>query len=901
MKMEMRARFIPRHYRSDIFDKLQNLRQGKQSVEEYRKEMEKAMIRANIHEHEEQSMAQFLYGLNPNVKRVVELQPYHNVIELVHLASKAERQLQEDSRQSRPTSFIARSTTNGSKFVPQFSVGRGITASSSGGSRAIARSTTSGADISTPREKGKQVATSISSSVASTGKSRDIVCFKYKGRGHMIKECPNNRTMLVTEEGEYESASDLEEDVGGDMLEGEEQTYCDFEQGTSLVVTKVLSVQIKETENCQRRNLFQTRARIEDNVSKVIIDGGSCHNLASKEMCEKLGLKLLQHPYPYHLQWLSDCGEMKITHKVKVQFKIGDYIDVVECDVVPMKVCHLLLGRPWQYDLSALHCGRTNQYTIKWKGKDLVFRPMTSQQIMAEHMQKVSSQRSENEREKKKLSDLHTSESERPKPNTRDKKKREGENLVMLATKSELRDVRQSPDCVIFVLTYKDTLVSTNNLTCLPSAFSRVLQDYKDVFPREVPAGLPPLRGIEHQIDLIPGASFPNRPPYCTNPEETKDIQRQVQKLLNKGYVRERLSPCAVPVILVPKKDGSWRMCVDCRAINNIIVRYRHPIPRLEDMLDELSGSVIFSKIDLQSGYHQIRMKEGDEWNTTFKTKFGLYEWLVMPFGLTNAPSTFMRLMNHVLRAYIGRFVVVHFDDILINSRSKEEHLDHIKQVLDVLRKEKLYANMEKCSFCTNKVVFLGYVVSGQGIEVDESKVEEIKNWPTPINVSQVRSFHGLAGFYRRFVKDFSTIAAPLNELTKKGVIFKWDESQENAFLELKKRLTEAPLLVLPDFAKTFEIECDASGIGIGGVLMQERKPVAYFSEKLSGAQLNYSVYDKELYALVRALETWQHYLWPKEFVIHSDHEALKHLKSQANLNRRHAKWLNLLKPFHML
>lgn len=279
------------------------------------------------------------------------------------------------------------------------------------------------------------------------------------------------------------------------------------------------------------------------------------------------------------------------------------------------------------------------------------------------------------------------------------------------------------------------------------------------------------MRGIEHQIDLIPGASLPNRPPYRANPEETKEIQRQVQELLDKGYVRESLSPCAVPVILVPKKDGTWRMCVDCRAINNITVRYRHPIPRLDDMLDELSGSVVFSKIDLRSGYHQIRMKEGDEWKTAFKTKFGLYEWLVMPFGLTNAPSTFMRLMNHVLRAHIGKFVVVYFDDILIYSRSIDEHIDHIKQVLDVLRAEKLYANMEKCSFCTNKVVFLGYVVSGQGIEVDESKVEAIKNWPTPINVSQVRSFHGLAGFYRRFVKDFSTIAAPLNELTKKGLL----------------------------------------------------------------------------------------------------------------------------------
>jgi len=194
--------------------------------------------------------------------------------------------------------------------------------------------------------------------------------------------------------------------------------------------------------------------------------------------------------------------------------------------------------------------------------------------------------------------------------------------------------------------------------------------------------------------------------------------------------------------------------------------------------------------------------------------------------------------------------------------------------------------------------VFLGFVVSGKGIEVDETKVKAIKDWPTPTNVSQIRSFHGLAGFYRRFVKDFSTIAAPLNELTKKGVEFKWGSSQENAFQELKKRLTEAPLLVLPDFTKTFEVECDASGIGIGGVLMQQGKPVAYFSEKLGGAQLNYSVYDKELYALVRVLETWQHYLWPKEFVIHSDHEALKYLKGQAKLNRRHAKWVEFIETF---
>ena len=269
-----------------------------------------------------------------------------------------------------------------------------------------------------------------------------------------------------------------------------------------------------------------------------------------------------------------------------------------------------------------------------------------------------------------------------------------------------------------------------------------------------------------------------------------------------------------------------------------------------------------------------------------------------MPFGLTNAPSTFMRLMNEVLRAFIGRFVVVYFDDILIYSKSLEEHLDHLRAVFSALRDARLFGNIEKCTFCTDRVAFLGYVVTAQGIEVDKAKVEAIQSWPTPNSVTQVRSFLGLAGFYRRFVKDFSTIAAPLNELTKKNVPFVWSDAQEEAFTILKDKLTHAPLLQLPDFNKMFELECDASGIGLGGVLLQDGKPVAYFSEKLSGPSLNYSTYDKELYALVRTLETWQHYLWPKEFVIHSDHESLKHIRSQSKLNRRHAKWVEFIESF---
>nr|CAN71692.1 hypothetical protein VITISV_015629 [Vitis vinifera] len=338
-------------------------------------------------------------------------------------------------------------------------------------------------------------------------------------------------------------------------------------------------------------------------------------------------------------------------------------------------------------------------------------------------------------------------------------------------------------------------------------------------------------------------------------------------------------------------------MCVDSRAINKITIKYRFQIPRLDDMLDMMVGSVIFSKIDLRSGYHQIRIRPRDEWKTSFKTKDELYEWLVMPFGLTNAPSTFMRIMTQVLKPFIGRFVVVYFDDILTYSRSCEDHEEHLKQVMRTLRAEKFYINLKKCTFMSPSVVFLGFVVSSKGVETDPKKIKAIVDWPVPTNIHEVRSFHGITTFYRRFIQNFNSIMAPITKCMKPG-LFIWTKAANKAFEEIKSKMVNPPILHLPDFEKVFEVACDASHVGIGAVLSQEGHLVAFFSEKLNGAKKKYSTYDLEFYAMVQAIRHWQHYLSYKEFFLYSDHEALQYLNSQKKLNSRHAKWSSFLQLF---
>ncbi|GJZ96810.1 putative reverse transcriptase domain-containing protein [Tanacetum coccineum] len=341
-------------------------------------------------------------------------------------------------------------------------------------------------------------------------------------------------------------------------------------------------------------------------------------------------------------------------------------------------------------------------------------------------------------------------------------------------------------------------------------------------------------------------------------PSELEELSGQLKELQDKGFIRSSLSPWGASVLFVKKKDGSFRMCIDYKELNKLTVKNRYPFPRIDDLFDQLQGSQFFSKIDLRYGYHQLRVHKDDILKTAFRTRYGHFVFTVMPFGLTNAPAVFIDLMNRVCRPYLDKFI----DDILIYSKIREEHVEHLRLVLELLKKEKLYAKFSKCEFWLREVQFLGHVINGNGIHVDHSKIEAVKNWKAHRTLTKVRSFLGLARYYRWFIEDFSKIAKSLTILTQKCKTFDWGEEQELAFQTLKDKLCNAPVLALPDGPEDFVVYCDASGIGLGCVLMQRGKVIAYASRQLKIHEKKYITHDLELGAVVFTLNIWRHYLY---------------------------------------
>jgi hypothetical protein len=472
---------------------------------------------------------------------------------------------------------------------------------------------------------------------------------------------------------------------------------------------------------------------------------------------------------------------------------------------------------------------------------------------------------------------------------------------VVLDVASRIVEVN-SPFCGSFTLilpSQGSTQSCAFSMMELPLKKILVVCEYADVFPDELP-GMPPDRDIEFAIELQPGTTPISKRPYWMPPAELAELKKQLQELLDKGFIRPSTSPWGCPALFVKKKDESLRICIDYRPLNAATIKNKYPLPRIDVLFDQLVGAKVFSKIDLRSGYHQIKIRASDIPKTAFSTRYGLYEFLVMSFGLTNAPAYFMYLMNSVFMPELDKFVVVFINDILVYSKNEEEHAGHLHIVLQRLREHHLYAKLSKCDFWLKEIKFLGHTISQASIAVDPDKVQEVMNWKPPTIVRQIRSFLGLAGYYRRFIPDFSRIAKPITELLKKEAKFVWGQKCEDAFHALRQHLTTAPVLAQPDSNKPFDVYCDASGTGLGCVLMQDNRVIAYASRALRPHEQNYPTHDLELAAVVHALKMWRHYLMGTHCNIFTDHKSLNYIFTQADLNMRQGRWLELIKDYDL-
>ena len=370
------------------------------------------------------------------------------------------------------------------------------------------------------------------------------------------------------------------------------------------------------------------------------------------------------------------------------------------------------------------------------------------------------------------------------------------------------------------------------------------------------------------------------------------------------GIIRKSESPWSSPVVLVKKKNGKLRFCVDYRKLNSITKKDTYPLPRIDEMLDNLGKAKWFTSLDLTSGYWQVQVKEEDKEKTAFITKYGLYEFNVMPFGLCNAPSTFQRLMDVVLSSVLWKYAMVYIDDVNIYSESFEQHLEHLNEVFKLIKKANLQINPEKCHFCTNEMQFLGHIVGIDGIKPNPQKVEKLEKLPSPKNITQLRAFIGLASYYRRFIEGFAKKAAPLHELLKKNVEFIWTDKHEEIFNWLKQRLITPPILQYPDYNISFILFTDASYQGIGAVLAQikDKKEyvIAYASRTLSPAEKNYSTVELECLAVVWAVKYFRHYIHGTRFTLVTDHKALQWLLNSTTINdnKRITRWRLTLQEY---
>lgn len=578
---------------------------------------------------------------------------------------------------------------------------------------------------------------------------------------------------------------------------------------------------------------------------RALVDTGAQGNFISPRIVNRLKLPWKRKLTPYRLRTVdgelvtygNGIVDMETAH---IQVRIQDHCENLTCDITDITDYDLVLGIPWLRASNPRVNWNTGQFQWDTPGRD-----------------SVTEQRSE--------------------------------------------EPSHEPKTLGFYFVNKD--VDHNGI---PKEYLRFLK----LFSGKLDTGLPQHSSFDHEIPLMPGTEPKFMKIYPVKPQHEQALKEYVEDGLRRGIIRASTSPAGFPVLLVPRKtrDGStkWRVCIDYRELNRITIKNRYPLPLIKDLRDKLHGAQWFTALDLPNAYNLIRIKKGDEWKTAFRTKYGHFEYLAMPFGLTNAPASFQHMINTILREFIDKFVVVYLDDILIYSKTLEEHKQHVASVLSKLQEANLLVSPEKSEFHQRKVTFVGYVISPGEIRMEDSKIAAVRDWPTPTNATEVRSFLGLANYYRMFIPQFGKIGTPLTNLTRKDYTFQWQEEEQKAFETLKQRITDEPVLIMANPDKEFEVETDASDYAIGGQLSQrgddgKLHPVAYYSKKLHGPELNYQIHDKELMAIIEALREWRHYLTGTEYTvkIYTDHKNLTSFATSKELNKRQVRWTEFLADYN--
>ena len=614
------------------------------------------------------------------------------------------------------------------------------------------------------------------------------------------------------------------------------------------------------------RKLIQLQGRLLGVPCSCLVDSGASGNFVSSAFVKQHRLALQALAARQAVNLADGSQQHAEGQLVAAPVTLSTYSDTVDLVALPLSGYDMILGMPWLEKVNP---------QINWRTKSLTFHRESGRHTLQSD------------------STLHLLSEVEVK---RAVKKKQVESMFVVRYQPEAQPDSANPTVA------QDSVVSASST---PSSTRHpIVEEYRDVFG-DLPAGLPPQRTMDHRIELVPGASPQSRPTYRMSPAELDELKKQLDQLLASGFIQPSKSPFGAPILFVKKKDSSMRMCIDYRALNGVTVKNSYPLPRIDELFDRLQGAKVFSKIDLRSGYHQIRIHPDDVPKTAFRTRYGHFEFLVLPFGLTNAPATFMHMMHDIFRPLLDRCVLVFLDDILIYSRNEAEHEQHVREVLELLRRNKLFAKESKCEFFRQRVEFLGHMVDASGVHMMHDKVKAITEWPTLTSVADVQSFLGTVGYYRKFVRMFSEIATPLTQLLQKESPFVWGTDQQKAFDALKQAVSEQPVLILPDPSLPYVVTTDASGYAVGAWLSQDQgrglQPIAFLSKKMLPAERNYPVHEQELLAIVLALKEWRHYLSGVSFTIRvvTDHKSLVYLRTQPHLSPRQTRWMELLEQFN--